>query len=359
MKIIFAPRGPFLLAKLRAMQPRIAIGVVLFGTRYLAESLPSLLAAAPADSLIFLLDQEEPAFSASKFIQKELPELLADPRVQLLAGPNLFHSGGHNQLIRRAIELGCEYYLVASNDMLYEPGSIQQLAAALDDPANQDCAVAGPKLLVWQKDSKDRIIDSAGLVLESNLGCSERGRGQADGPEFGESRRVFGCTAALALLRISALREAALPGESGPEFFCELLHYKNDYELALRLQLAGFGAVFVPGAAAWHDRQFGYRASSFIQKIRARRAVSLFARQDSLFGQLVIARLYSHFFARATRLRVAADFIRRIFFAAIFEPGTLRALGRLFRSRRRLRQLAAALQIHQSGASQLREFVQK
>jgi hypothetical protein len=274
-------------------QPKVSLGIILFGTRYLRESLPSLLAVDYPELEICLLDQEDGIWSAAEFIAKELPEVAADPRVQLLRGPNLWHSGGHNRLIQAAKGA---YYIAASNDMLYAPDCAARLVAALE--LDQKAGSAAAKLYRWEipptspwaksapfdkggvpsEARSGELLDSAGIEITATGRFADRGQGQADSGQFDNSKAVWGASGALAAYRVAALREAAL---RAGQFFDPALHYKNDVELAARLRAKNWPCLFVPEAVVWHAR--GVSADSRSQssaKIKA----------DSLFGQLVLVR---------------------------------------------------------------------
>ncbi len=88
-------------------------------------------------------------------------------------------------------------------------------------------------------------VDDAGNVLRRDGVCEQRGQGHADDGRFDEPGPVFGACAAAALYRRAAVDAVGgLDERYGA--------YLEDVDLALRLQLAGWGARYVPAAVARH-----------------------------------------------------------------------------------------------------------
>ncbi len=254
------------------MPPKVILGVVLYGSQYLRQSLPSLLAQDYEHLEIHLLDQEAARWSASKLIQKELPAVLKDPRVQLTQGQNKWHAGGHNTIIQQAIQNGAKYYVTASNDMLYAPDCITRLIAELEKPENSQVGSVAAKLLQWDFEHNKKLnqLDSTGLALTRGHHFSDRGQGQTDTGQYDSKCIIFGASGALAGYRLAALTAVG--------YYDPRLHYKDDVDLAYRLQWLGWHCRYVPQARAWHARQLSgaTRANS-----------SLAAKRDSLVGQIL------------------------------------------------------------------------
>jgi len=272
------------------LPPLFSVGIVLFETKFLEQSLPSLFAQNFAN-VEFLLRDHSPNFVASKFIEQNLPDIAA--RAKIFRGENLWHSGGMNFLIR---ESRGEFFVAASADALYEPNFLVRAAEILARPENAKVGALGGKLLQWEnfpespfvkggrepthsRDSQNfpsgGILDSAGIGAKRSGKFFEIGSGE-NSEKFAEEKIVFGISGALAILRRSAIEEIAENGE----FFDEKLHFKNDVDLAFRLNWLGWQAKFSPEIVAWHARGLG--AS------KARSARSNFERENSAFGQFVV-----------------------------------------------------------------------
>jgi len=77
------------------------------------------------------------------------------------------------------------------------------------------------------------------------------------------------------------------------EYFDELLHYKDDVDLAYRLQWAGWPALFVPQIKVWHDRltrNLDQSPSLVARILKGRNEKSNWAKENSFFGQQVVLR---------------------------------------------------------------------
>jgi len=286
--------------------PRLSIGIVLYRkTQYLTECLRSLLAQTFPDFELLLLDHDS-ELQATTYLRDNLPELLHDPRVRLLAGTGN-HSQGHNRLMR---EMHGETYICASADMVYAPNFLAQIQVGLD--AHSDFGFAGAKILRW--DFANRIftheIDSAGLGVTRAQKFFDLGQGEFDGAHY-TTAETFGASGALLILRRRVLAQL------GEEIFDELLHYKNDADLCYRLRWAGERCLRLADALCWHDRQLG-------EKERQNKTLS--QRADSYFGQkAVLHKNFSNEFSWQTRL---LKFLREIslwFYIRIFERDLLSA----------------------------------
>jgi GT2 family glycosyltransferase len=128
-------------------------------------------------------------------------------------------------------------------------------AVALRPEAARIGAVS-PKLLRAEGPGLEVLteVDSAGMVVTPSGRHLDRGAGCRDDGSFDLSAWVFGGTAAAILLRREALDDIAYPPS---EFFATpFFAYREDAELAWRLQLRGWRCLYVPKAVAAHRRGF-------------------------------------------------------------------------------------------------------
>ncbi|MFH0776112.1 MAG: glycosyltransferase [Patescibacteria group bacterium] len=270
------------------MKPKFSIGLVLFETKFLEQALPSLF-AQKFGSVEFLLRDHSPDCAASKLIEAKFPALAT--RAQIFRGENLWHSGGMNFLIEKSMG---EFFVAASTDMLYDPNFLVRAAAILDRPENAKIGALGGQILQWDFAGNARLttLDSAGIGVNKFGKFFEIGANQ-DSMHFVKAKKVFGISGALAIYRRKALDEVAVAGK----FFDEKLHFKNDCDLAFRLNWLGWSAQFSPEIMAWHARGLGEK--------KARTERSDFEKENSTFGQLVVwAKNFDANFSWATRLRI-------------------------------------------------------
>lgn len=144
-----------------------------------------------------------------------------------------------------------EYVLLVNPDVTFGPGFIHTLVAALE--AEPEAGSAAPKLLR----PGGRVIDSAGLSMLKYRKAVDRGRDEEDSGQYDAPGRVFGGTGAAVLFRKSALNDARVMGEYFDEAF---FAYKEDVDLAWRMNLLGWKCVYVPAAVATHGR--GWKTTS-------------------------------------------------------------------------------------------------
>ncbi|MGD9253742.1 MAG: glycosyltransferase family 2 protein [Holophagae bacterium] len=98
------------------------------------------------------------------------------------------------------------------------------------------------------------VVDAAGMIVTPSGRHLDRGAGSVDDGSCDRPAWVFGGTAACLLLRREALRDVAYPEG---EFFAEpFFAYREDAELAWRLQLRGWRCLYEPAAVATHRRGF-------------------------------------------------------------------------------------------------------
>ncbi|MFH0776823.1 MAG: glycosyltransferase [Patescibacteria group bacterium] len=286
------------------MNPKFSIGLVLFETKFLEQALPSLF-AQKFESVEFLIRDHSSDFVASKLIEKNFPEIAK--KAQIFRGENLWHSGGMNFLIGKSRG---EFFVAASTDILYEPNFLKKAAKILHDPANKKVGVLGGKLKKWnaEKNARLEILDSAGIGATRAGRFFEIGGGQ-NSRKFSTEKIVFGISAALAIYRRAALEEVAVDGK----FFDEKLHFKNDVDLAFRLNWLGWSAKFSPEIVAWHARGLG--------DAKSRRNRSAFERKNSMFGQfVVIAKNWDENFSLRTKIATKIRQLALRIFAFFAEP---------------------------------------
>lgn len=334
--------------------PKITIGLILYkGEKYLPFSLPSLVAQDYPEIEYFFRDQS-PNGEAYDFIQKNLPDVAS--KVQLEKGENLWHSGGHNVLINR---MSGEYYIAASYDMVYPPDFVRNIVAALEKPENKKYGSATCKLMRWEFSEKDaaaslsisgspclpatnhppsnflqktksNFIDSVGIGLTKGHYFFDYGQGEEDKGQFDDHAEVFGTSGALAIFRRQALKDIAFLNPHGrPEFFDELIHYKNDIDLSYRLQWAGWPCLFIPDVKVWHDRQAeseGKQSSILLNILKSRKNKADWVKANSFFGHLVVlAKNYHHRdFSMRVRLQTGYMNFLKHCYILVFEPSLLK-----------------------------------
>lgn len=131
-----------------------------------------------------------------------------------------------------------KWIFLLNNDVTLAPDAIEKLVQAAEAA---DAAMAAP-LILWH--DTPEIVYSAGDCIHAN------GRPESIG--FRRARagftlpdRIFGVSAAAGLYRHTVFDTVGWLDESFTAYF-------EDSDLCFRARLAGFGAILVPEAVAWH-----------------------------------------------------------------------------------------------------------
>ncbi|MBU0540417.1 glycosyltransferase family 2 protein [Patescibacteria group bacterium] len=198
---------------------------------------------------------------APAWLQEHFPETVVLRNIR-----NLGFARAHNQAIELALsrwenkDLENRYIMLANPDMTFSPNAVRVLVAHMD--ANPDVAACGPKLLrAYTKNEGEHeetttdfsdTLDSTGLCITKARRIYDRGAGEKDEGQYDGAIDVFGLSGACVMFRASALVAAKIGGEFFDEDF---FAYKEDADLAWRLQRLGYKSHFVPQAVAWHFRR--------------------------------------------------------------------------------------------------------
>lgn len=117
-----------------------------------------------------------------------------------------------------------------------------------------------------------RVLDAAGMVVTRSGRHFDRGAGETEQGQFDRRAWVFGGTGAATLYRRRALEDVSYPEN---EAFAEsFFAYREDAELAWRLQWRGWRCLYEPSAVAAHGRTFrpelGRRGHTTINRLSVR-----------------------------------------------------------------------------------------
>jgi GT2 family glycosyltransferase len=226
--------------------PRASVIVPNYnGLRYLQACFAALRAQTYHDSETILVDDASTDDSVA-WMGEHYPEV----RVVRLER----NSGLAAACNRGARAAQGEVLVMLNNDTEAEPGWLEALVRALDEHPRGGAA-ASKMLLYDRRDTLHTAGDIMGMDgIPRNRGVWEQDEGQYD-----QALEVFGgCGGGV------AYRRAAWEAAGG--FDENLFMYLEDVDLAWRLQLAGWEAVFAPQARLYHhlSATSGGRLSSFL-----------------------------------------------------------------------------------------------
>lgn len=235
-------------------RPLVSVIILSYNSRrYIRHCLDTLLAQDYSNTEILVI------INGSDDGSKELVKsnYWRHKKIKILEpGENLWFSRGNNYGIGQSRG---EYILTLNQDTVLEPSFMSQLVAAMQKDSSLG-SVTG-KLLHYKFDidSKTKILDSTGMEIFKTRRVIDRGQWERDRGQYDKDTEVFGASGAAAMYRRSALEDVKIAIVGGRfEYFDEdFIAYKEDVDLAWRLQLRGYKCRYIPGAVVYHGRTIG------------------------------------------------------------------------------------------------------
>jgi len=235
---------------------KVTVSLVTFNSkRYLGDFCESLRRQTFTDWELMVVDNN----SHDKSVQIVTEHLPGTKIIQQKTNTGFSHA--HNLIISWSKS---KYVLVVNADVLMQSDCIERLVQCLE--TREDIASAGGKLLYWDFEQyrKTDQLDTAGLIIQPSYRISDRYQGEhnRDIP----SGQIFGLSGALVMFRRTALEQVKLPRGGAAtryEYFDEdFFSYKEDADLAWRLNLAGWKNYFLSETLAYHNRTISSHESS-------------------------------------------------------------------------------------------------
>lgn len=320
-------------------KPKVTIGVLLFkDEKYLAYSLTSLL-DQDCENIEFIFRDQSPNGEVYDYILKAHPEFFHKAKIE--RGKNLMHCGGHNAMMREMIRHGGEYYICASNDMLYPKDFVSRVIRGMEGSEPRHY-VATCKLMQWDygkmltgdvEGSKTTKVDSYGIGITKGHHFYDIGQGKEEN-EVEIPEKMLGPSGALAVYHRDALDAIAYRNENGEiEYFDENLHYKGDVDLAYRLSWAGFPCYLAKDVKVYHDRQLGEKGRGTLAKLKDHHKKADWAKRSSIKGHLItIKKNFDEGFSRLVIWKTFFNNFLRTLYTMLLAPGMLnvyREVGKL------------------------------
>lgn len=236
------------------MKPLVSVIILSYNSRPYIEKCLDTVLAQDYPNLEILVIINGSADGSAEFIKSRYGR---HKKIRIIEpGENLWFSRGNNFGIKRAQG---EYILTLNQDTVLERNFISRLAGAMAEDLKLG-SVSG-KLLHYKYDidSKTRVLDSTGIEIFRTRRVIDRGQWEVDQGQYDSATDIFGASGAAALYRRRALEEVKLPKYNGEfEYFDEdFIAYKEDVDLAWRLQLLGYKCRLLPAAVVYHGRMIG------------------------------------------------------------------------------------------------------
>ncbi len=324
--------------------------------KYLPEVLTSIARQTWTNRTLLIIDNASTDGSI-EFVREHYPDA-----VILRNSNNLGFARAHNQgIVYAKAHLqpvdGELFMLVTNPDIVMEPDYIEVVMEQM--MRNSEAGSAAGKLYKlypgnaeeFSDSVRSNMIDTTGLRVYKSRRIVERGAGEQDDAQFARNEEVFGVSGALALYRLRALEDVAetsgswsgtSPGamSGSVHYFDEdFFVYKEDVDIAWRLQLRGWSSLFIPRAVAHHHRAAsGAEKASIVDLIRGRRRRSKTVNFFSCRNHLFLLAKNDH--AMNTLLdmpRIIWYEARKFLYFLFLEPAMLRAYFAFFRLLPRMR----------------------
>ncbi len=323
--------------------PEVTVGILAYQTpsynceKYLTACFDSLIRQDYANVRIIVLDNGSEDVTFLEQFKSRYPEITF-----LKSEKNLGFGGGHNYIIRQS---DSPFYTALNFDMLFEPDFISKLMSGI--LSAHDLGSVTGKLKRWDfslfekakkennqhETGKTNFIDSVGLRIRTSHRFEDRGQGEVDYGQYNEREEIFGASGAAALYRRVALDNVAFVNDKGEkEYFDELFFmYKEDIDLAYRLQWAGWRSRYIPDAIAYHDRTVSQKGSGLWNIVKNRSHKSRRVNEWSFVNQEIILR--KHFLDQnfSSQVKAATRWynFKSFVYILLFEPHLLRQYRRL------------------------------
>lgn len=226
--------------------PTFSITILNWNSRALLEQCLAALAAQTCRSFeLIVVDNGSKDDSAAWLARTDVAALVAAPAKVIMLDHNTGFAAGMNTGMRASAG---QWLMPLNVDVFLAPDFLEQAITAVR--RHPEAAMLGARVLRHLNGPTDDVI-CTGVWLASHLSIVT----QLD--DAGDERAVFGPAGCCPLFRRDALEAARLEPAwthgSMPEFYDEqYFAYGEDVDLYLRLQLLGFGCVYVPAMTCWH-----------------------------------------------------------------------------------------------------------
>ena len=316
------------------MNPLISVCLLLYKPGfYLSSCLKSIFEQSFRDFELLVIDNNSSDGTTEK-AEEILKSEAGQTNWRLIANKkNSGFAAGHNQGIR---ESSGEFILLLNQDIVLDKDFLKNIIEVFKKDSK--IGAAQGKLLrlkvEGQNLEKSDLIDNTGLEIFKNRRIVARGQGQKDGGQFQETEEIFGADGAAPVFRRQALEDAKISLDNLGEYFDEdFFMYKEDVDLAWRLRLLDWKAVFEPKAVAWHSRTAGESAAKNYRGIlRERRKIGSLAKYFSFKNQRLtqIKNEQPNLFFKHLFWWLPKEILSWIY-VLIFEHYTFRAIKDFFR----------------------------
>jgi len=258
--------------------PLVSINIITYNSqKYINDCLGAVLNQTYPNLEILIIDN-----ASTDNTVNYLKKISKKPNLKIIFNKkNIGFSAGHNQGIKNSQG---DFILCLNHDVALNKDFVKKAIEVIQKD-DKIAAVQG-KLLRWNTGNPisnnfndyniSKIIDTSGLAIFKNRRIINKRQGQINEKQFEEIEEIFGADGAAPVYRRKALEDVKINNEYFDEdFFC----YKEDVDLAWRLRLYGWKAIYQPNSIALHDRTSGESTTlNYVGIIKERLKINKFSK---------------------------------------------------------------------------------
>jgi glucose-1-phosphate thymidylyltransferase len=329
--------------------PKVAIGAILYDnadktyatSRYLPYFIESIKNQDYKNIQLFFVDNSDlPDNDNIRYLREHCPEAQI-----IVSGENTGFAKGNNIFIREALKQGAGYIISSNLDMIYEPNVVSEMVNSIMKSPQIGSATC--KVKRWnfterasEDEGKTNFLDTAGIAITKEHRFIDRGQGDIDHGQFDMEEEIFGASGALAMYRPSALDDVAFINEDGTkEYFDELMFmYKEDVDLAYRLQWAGYKCLYNPNAVVYHDRSVTAGGKGIVGIVMGRlNRKKEYKEWSWLNHHIILQKMMDRNYSRDVKLKTYWYEIKSNIYVLFAEPFMITQWWKLFKMRKQIR----------------------
>lgn len=246
---------------------------------------------------------------------------------------NIGFAGAHNLAFKN---VNTEYFLIINQDLYLESDVLEKMIKFMN--CHLSATALGPRLMKWNfaENKKTNIIDSLGLCVYRNRRVVENGEGK-DYDSFKNKKQcehVFGISGAMILMRTANIKKM-------PYFFDDSLgSYKEDVDLAYRINSSGGESYILNEAVVYHDRTaFGVEKKNDLSSALNKNLQSFLVKYNSYKNHLLV--IYKNEYWQNFCLDFPWIFwyeLKKFFYFLFFDRKILSSLKIIWRERKEMKE---------------------
>ncbi len=212
-----------------------------YAKKFLLECRDSLREQSYPDFCVYIVDNSS-SEGTRQYLAKNYPEARILPR------HNGNYAAANNKGIRRAMNDGCYYLVIANMDTKFDSEWLSELIKAREE--KQDAGMIQSKIMIYPKEGEKFKINSLGNI-QHFLGFGFTDGYMEDDREIPGLPKIKGYASGCSFL---IDREAI---EKIKDYDEEYWMYHDDVEMGWRAKLAGYKIYLAPKSIVFHKYEFG------------------------------------------------------------------------------------------------------